>query len=178
MKRLRKAKEWIRKKGESVENAISADLSQISICREPERYLIQSEVESANDRIWAHAIGELLEECKENGIQSPYPIGYRQNLIDIQNGIFDNYRVFYEMLDYKPAKQQYHVRPEGNYLVAFHKGDWRKIEDTYRKILEFVEEEKVELESYFYEDYLLDSFAVKNEEDYVTKIVCRVKESR
>lgn len=176
MKRLKKAKDWIRKKSESIQKTISADFSHISIQYEPQRYLIQSEVEILDDRVWAQKIGELFDYCTKNGVKSPYPIGYRQNADDIRKGIFDNYHVFYEMLDQEPVKLEYSVKPEGNYLVAYHRGEWRNLGDTYRKILEFAVEKNIELEKYFYEDYLLDSFVVKEEEDYITKVTCRIKD--
>ena len=45
--------------------------------------------------------------------KSPYPIGYRQEKEDIEQGIFDNYHVFYQMLDTRPKKIAYTVRETG-----------------------------------------------------------------
>ena len=80
-------------------------------------------------------IGELFEYCARNGIKSAYSIGYRQNTKEIQSGIFDQYSVFYELW-MRTAKVNYSVRPAGMYLIAYHKGKWQTLEDTYKKILE------------------------------------------
>lgn len=172
---LKQAESWIEKKSKSIEGTIKLDLDSISIQFQPECYLVLSEVEISDDRIWAQKIGELLECCAQNKTKSPYPVGYRQNREDIQKGIYDNYHIFYEMFDEKPAKLQYSVKPAGDYLIAYHRGHWKNLGETYRKVLKYAEKRNAELEAYFYEDYLLDSFAVKDEENYITKITCRVR---
>lgn len=176
IKYLKKAEKWVQKKSRNIEKAISENLEDISIQFQPKCYLIQSEVEISEDREWAQKIGELYDYCARNEVKSPYPIGYRQNTEDIRNGIFDNYHVFYEMFDQRPAKLECIVKPEGNYLVAYQKGEWKNLSGTYRRILEFVQEQNLQLEQYFYEDCLLDSFTVKDEADYITKVTCRIKE--
>lgn len=174
IRRLKKEKEWIQKKSISIRNTFELDLDSVAIQYEQEQYLIQSEIGAANDRIWAQAIGELFDYCAANGVKSPYPIGYRQNTEDIRKGIFDNYHVFYELLDQKPAKIEYAVKTEGNYVVAFHKGGWQSLGDTYGRILQFVQANNILLGKYCYEDVILDSFAVQNEKDYITKIACKM----
>lgn len=176
IKRLKMAKEWIRKKSRSIKDTLSIDLDGIIIQYEPEQYLVQSEVEQADDRVWAQAIGKLFDYCAENGVKSPYPIGYRQDTIDIKKGIFDNYHIFYEVLDRKPEKIEYCVKPAGNYIVAYHKGMWTEFGETYHRILNFAEEYGILLGKYFYEDCLIDSLTVQKEEDYITKIACRILE--
>ncbi|MBS6194974.1 MAG: MerR family transcriptional regulator [Clostridiales bacterium] len=176
MKRLKRAKEWIGKKSRSIKESISLDLNGIVICEEPERYLVQWQVEQADDRGWAQAVGELYDYCEEHGVKSPYPIGYQLDSADIQSGIFDNYHILYEILDQKPEKIAYTVKPAGNYITAYHKGSWTGFGETYRRILDFVKEKNIPLGTYFYEDCLLDSLTVPREEDYVTKITCRVEE--
>lgn len=174
IKYLQKAEKWIQSKSKSIEEAMSEDFDSISVQYQSESYLIQSEVETSENITWARKIGELFDYCSKNQMKSPYSIGYRQNMEDIKKGIFDDYHVFYEKFDEKPAKLEYTVKAQGDYLVAYHRGDWRKIGDTYKKILEFAREEHILLEEYFYEDYLQDSFSMKKEEDYITKITCRV----
>lgn len=175
IKRLKKTKEWLQKKSKSIRSTLSEDLDRVVIRFEPEKYLIPSEVGEADDRIWAHAIGELFDYCTANGIKSPYPIGYRQNTQDIQNGIFDNYHVFYEVLDEKPKKIEYSVRPAGNYVIAYHKGTWKTFDKVYQRMLKFAGEQEAELGKYFYEDSMLDSLTVRREEEYITKISCKIE---
>lgn len=171
---LKQTKNWIRQKTDSVRQMLDADLENISIQQEPEKYLIQSEGDLSDDICWAQEVGKLYDYCTEKDIKSPYPIGYRQNLEDIQNGIYDNYHVFYEMLDKKPLKANYHTKPTGDYLVAYHKGSWQTVGQTYEKILLFAKEKHLHLSEYCYEDCLIDSLSVRREEDFITRITCHI----
>lgn len=177
MKRLKQTKDWIRKKSASIKETLSAQWDRVSIVEEPEKYLIQSEVQTADERTWAEAIGKLFDYCDENGIKSPYPIGYRQNTEDIREGVLDNYRVFYELLDEKPGKVKYCAKPGGKYLVAYHKGKWQELGEIYKEIFEFAEERGLKLGEYFYEDCLLDSLTLASEEEYVVRITCKVNDN-
>jgi len=139
---------------------------------------IQSCATDTNERVWAEKIGELFEYCARNGIKSAYSIGYRQNTKEIQSGIFDQYSVFYELLDEKPQKVNYSVRPAGMYLIAYHKGKWQTLEDTYKKILEYGKENKIQLGAHCYEDILFDSLTMSEEEEYLTRIVFEIQSSK
>ena len=136
------------------------DTEVIRIEEEPDRYMIQSCATDTNERVWAEKIGELFEYCERNGIKSAYSIGYRQNTKEIQSGIFDQYSVFYELLDEKPQKVNYSVRPAGMYLIAYHK------------------ENKIQLGAHCYEDILFDSLTMSEEEEYLTRIVFEIQSSK
>lgn len=166
---------WIQKKSESIRSTLLAQWERIVIQKEPEMYLIQSEVQMTDERTWAEAIGKLFDYCEKNKIKSPYPIGYRQNAEDIQKGIFQNYHVFYEMLDEKPTNGEYCVKPGGDYLVVYHRGTWQEVEDIYKQILTYAEEHGLKLGKYFYEDCLLDGLTLASEEDYVVRITCKIE---
>lgn len=173
---LKKTRSWIQKKNRYIREATEEDLNEIYICKEPEYYLIQSEVYGTDEKLWAEGIGKLLDNCQKGATKSPYPIGYRQDKTDIEQGIFDNYCVFYEKLDQKPKGISFQTRPAGYYLTAYHKGKWQDIESTYRRILLYVKEEGVSLSNYFYEDGILDSLTLRYEKDYITKISCQILE--
>lgn len=174
MKRLKRTKEWIRERSACIRKACLADIEAVHITEEPERYLIQSRVRENSDQIWAQAIGELYDYCAEHDIKSPYSIGYRQNREDIENGIYGNYHVFYEMVDKKPKKVEYQVKPGGEYLTAYHKGRWQEIGKTYQKMLQYAGEHNILLGRYFYEDNLLDTLTIIEEQEYVTKITMKI----
>lgn len=175
IKHLKKTKEWLKKKSMNIKNALSVDLNNITIQSEPEKYLIQSEVGDADDKIWTTAIVNLVDYCAANEIKSPYPIGYRQSIDDLRKGIFHSYHVFYVLLDYKPKNIEYSVRPAGDYIVSYHKGTWQTWEKTYRRILEFSDAHDLKPGKYFYEDCIIDSLAVKRQEDCITRISCRLE---
>lgn len=173
---LKTLKQLMRTKRQFIEKHFQKDIHTITVCAEPEYYLIQSSVaESMDDQVWAAAIGTFWDYCSEHGIKSPYAIGYRQEKTDIQNGIFDNYHIFYQMLDQKPTHISFALKPSGNYLTAYHRGTWKTLGDTYRAMLAYASQNNLKLGSYFYEDAILDNLTVQNEEDFVIRITCIVK---
>lgn len=177
IKHLKTVKNWIMKKRYLIEKNLEKDLEEIIICQQSEKYLIEAYVEENDDRVWAKEIGKLWDYCTEYEIKSQYPIGYRQDKKDIEKGIFDNYHVFYQMLDTKVQKIDCTIKPAGTYLCAYHKGSWKNIGETYSKMLYYAQEQKLVLDQYFYEDGVLDSLTVQKEKDYVCRISCKVKEA-
>lgn len=174
IKELERSADWIRKKSDTIQKAFSTDFESISLQFLPESYLIFSRVEQPNERTWAKKIGELFDLCERNGVKSLYPIGYRQNTSEIEKGIFDNYHVFYALFDQRPAGLPCEKKPAGTYLVAYHRGPWQNMEQTYRKILEYAAAQKLRLGPHFYEDSVLDGLVAKNPENYITRITCRI----
>lgn len=169
--RLRRMKVWIEKKSEIIKKTMQEDTEIIRLAEEPARYMIQSCVTDMNEREWAEKIGALFEYCAEHEIKSAYSIGYRQNVNEIQKGVFDGYSIFYELLDEKPQKVKCHVRPAGIYLTAYHKGRWQTQGQTYERILQYARENKIQLGKYVYEDVLFDGLTTSEEDEYLTRIV-------
>ena len=62
-------------------------------------------------------------------------------------------------------------------MAAYHKGDWKTLESTYRTMLHYAEQNNLELGTHFYEDAILDSLTVQNEEDFIIRITCRVEKN-
>lgn len=173
MKRLKRTKNWMKSKKMLIREGLLKE-ERIGIVREKERYMVSRKADISDDVIWAKELGNLYDYCSEHGIDSVYPVGYRQNLSEIKEGIYDNYFVFYQMFDKKPLKAEYKIRPAGDYLVAYHKGSWQSVGETYEKILEYAKEHRISLGKYSYEDGLLDSLTLEKEEDYITKISCEI----
>lgn len=174
MKRLRKTKQWILDKSAHIQEALTIETNKITVETEPERYLIQSKEDFTDGRRGAQAIGDLMDYCNKHEVKSPYSIGYRQNKTDIEDGIYNNYHVFYEMVDHKPQKINYQIKPQGRYLVAYHKGRWQNLGVTYEKILKYADKNGIELGEYFYEDSLFDVLTMADEEEYIIKITCQM----
>ena len=174
IKKLTHIKNWIEKKRCHIDTLLQTNIEKVSVVHESEKYMIQSESTLDDERVWAEKIGELFNYCEENGVKSLDPIGYRQNTTDIQNGVFYRYRIFYELLDEKPKKIPYQIKPEGDYLVAYHRGHWKTMGNTYKKMLSFAKDNSLSLGDYFYEDCIFDSLTFQKEEDYITRLTCQI----
>lgn len=171
---LKNIRNWIRKKEKIIHFITEEDLDEICMIQESESYLICGEAKENDDKTWAEEIGKLLELCRQKGIKTTGSIGYLQKKEDIEKGIFDHYRVFYERMDKKPSRIPFQIRPAGTYLTAYHRGRWQEFSRTYRKILDYIQKNNLSSDLCFYEDTILDSLACQREEDYITKITCRI----
>lgn len=175
MKRLKKTRSWMKSKELLIREGIAVDAEEIQIQHEPLQYMIMRKADISDDILWAKELGTLYDYCSENCIDSAYPVGYRQDIGELKTGIYDNYSVFYQILEKKPAKAEWHIRQEGEYLVAYHKGNWQTIGETYEKIFAYAEAQRISLGKYSYEDSLLDRMTFEREEDYITKISCEIQ---
>lgn len=178
MKRLKKTREWMQNKGCLIREGIREQEEEIRIEQEPRRYMVLRQADISDDIVWAKELGKLYDYCSENGIDSAYPVGYRQNIAELKDGIYDNYYAFYQMFDKKPMKIACEVREAGEYLVAYHKGNWQSVGETYEKIFAYAKTHQILLGEYSYEDGLLDSLTLESEEDYITKISCEIEGGR
>lgn len=79
------------------------------------------------------------------------------------------------MLDQKPKNVSSILKPAGNYLTAYHKGSWKTLRDTYSAMLSYADQNALKLNSYFYEDAILDNLTVQDEEDFMIRITCGVE---
>lgn len=175
MQKLRQMQRWMKEKADCIQSGISAPPEVIDVRHEEKRYMVLSGIESSDEMGWSIEIGNFLDYCEEHGIRSPYGISFRQNLADIMEGTYDKYRTLYQLLSAKPKKVAYEVRPEGDYVTAYHKGRWQDIGMAYRRLVRYAQDNRIELTEHFYEDYLLDGLTVQREEDYLTKIICMVR---
>ena len=175
MQKLRQMQRWMKEKADCIQSGISAPPEEIRVRHEEKRYMVLSGIESSDEMGWSIEIRNFLDYCEEHGIRSPYGISFRQNLADIMEGTYDSYRTLYQLLSAKPKKVAYEVRPEGDYVTAYHKGRWQDIGMAYRRLVQYAQDNRIELTEHFYEDYLLDGLTVQREEDYLTKIICMVR---
>lgn len=178
LEKLREIQEWISVKRQCILEGARAEPDEIKIVYEERKYLIQAETESTKEMEWTIEMGKLWDYCEAHGINSPYGIGFKQNLSDILKETYYNYHIIYELTDKKPKQIEAEEKPEGMYLIAYHKGKWQEMEKTYKRIMKYVRENKLVLGPYFYEDYLLDGLSVKREEEYVTRVSCLILEGQ
>ncbi|WP_187119264.1 MerR family transcriptional regulator, partial [Clostridium polynesiense] len=71
-------------------------------------------------------------------------------------------------------KKSNHTRPEGNYIRAFHVGDFSDLTSTYERILDYCRKQDLELEGYAYELGIND-LCIMRIEEYVTMIEIKIK---
>lgn len=69
-----------------------------------------------------------------------------------------------------------YTRKKGKYLVGIHVGPYEKLDDTYKKLLDYAKENNIILGRFAFEEYLLTDLIVSDPNQYVTKIILQIKE--
>jgi len=106
-----------------------------------------------------------IEQCRAG-------VGSYISLDKIQNNNFEEYDgLFTPVLN---ENKESFIRPKGKYLCGYLIGNWNDLPKIYKKMLEYAEENKLELTGYAYEKGLND-FAICNENEYVTQILIKIK---
>lgn len=171
---LNKTRKWLRAKSTLVRQALEKDLSAIEVLTLPEQYFISSPVKSTDDRELAIKINELMIQCSELGIKSPYSIGFMQHASNVVKETYDAYQNLYLLLDHPPKGTPYQVKPEGNYLAVYHQGGWETMGRSYKRLLHYAHTENLKLDSCFFEDTLFDELTISGYENYVFQISARI----
>ncbi|WP_286908890.1 MerR family transcriptional regulator [Clostridium sp. UBA1652] len=172
LKRMRKLMET---KISITKKACDMDYSKISIESSDEEYLVLSKsIENVSHKEYLKIISEHMNYCNLNHLNSGYSIGAIISKKNILAGIKDNYSYLYTKLSSKQNLPHTFIKPRGLYCIAFHKGDYKEINSTYKKIIEFLNQLNLKIGQYSFEEFILDEISVKGYENYVTQISVEV----
>lgn len=172
---LKQMHHLIERKIHITEDACNIDGDEIILKTIPKAYLIRTSTKNMEDeRNIAVYLAEHINYCKENNIFSPYVTGEMLSYDNVKNREYSYYDYYYTQLDNNEHKNYNYIKEEGLYIIAYHKGGFYTVEETYDKVLRFIADNNLTVESYFYEDVLLDELSMKGYENYVLKISIRV----
>lgn len=175
LSQLKKTKKWLQGKKYLIRQAVEKDYSLVQVQPCPPQYYISSQVDSNDNLTIALKIGELWDYCEAFDIKSTYGIGYLQHRHKIEQGVYDDYRSLYLLLDSPPKKVNSVLKPEGNYLFAYHKGHWDTMKEAYDRLFSYAKEHRLQLGDLFFEDMLLDELTMYGYENYVTQISVKIQ---
>lgn len=177
MTKLKNMKRWIAHRKNRIETGIQINTDEIRIQKFPERYYIYSSVESGNVEDSYKKASELVTRFLETnpGFKSDYEVAYIQHGKEVEYGIYDRYDNVVVLLENRPRKLSYQIFPEGDYLTAYHRGDWRTIGTAYQRMVAYIREQGLQVESEYMERYLIDILAVDDLDSYMTEITVRIK---
>lgn len=175
---LKKQSQWIKEKSEKVKNVLAVDTEQIYTRHQPETFYVINELDDLSDAAYAEKITELTELYAKKNSSTCYEIGNIQHSSDIMQGIYDNYQNVAIVTKQKPKSMKYYSMPEGEYLVAYSKGDWTNSRLAYEKLLRYAREKGLKLSAHFLEIYVVDSLTAEKQEDYITEISVRMMDEK
>lgn len=148
---------------------LTMDLSEISIVEKEERYLItvdidkdisfEKEVEMITVQTAKYQLGRLHDASYGSMISVP----------SLLKNDFDNYCKLFIEIPSLTQKNGLHIQPGGQYLRAFHKGDWNKISLRYKEILHYAKQHNLILSGFSYEKGINEN-VIDQMEDYIIQI--------
>ncbi|MGW8458294.1 MerR family transcriptional regulator [Bacillus atrophaeus] len=175
IKKFKHLQTIIQTKVKLTEQALETDFSSVSFqYLEEEKFMISRNTLNLPERKYIAAISELIRYVQLHELDEGYPVGGIFAREQILKKDFYNYSHFYIKVQEGIEKINYHVRPKGLYAVGYQKGD--EAEDAYRKIIQFIEKNRMRMGEYAYEEYMLDEVVVDGLENQITKILLQVKE--
>ncbi|MCY8934652.1 MerR family transcriptional regulator [Bacillus atrophaeus] len=175
IKKFKHLQTIIQTKVKLTEQALETDFSSVSFqYLEEEKFMISRNTLNLPERKYIAAISELIRYVQLHELDEGYPVGGILAREQILKKDFYNYSHFYIKVQEGIEKINYHVRPKGLYAVGYQKGD--EAEDAYRRIIQFIEKNRMRMGEYAYEEYMLDEVVVDGLENQITKILLQVKE--
>ncbi|CAM4008009.1 MerR family transcriptional regulator [Lederbergia lenta] len=157
------------------ERALAIDDTQINIeIQEAEQLVISDSILNCSDREFLKLVSEFIAFCDANQLYVGYPIGGILSKEKLLQGDYENYSFLYTKIVDDPGNIPVYIKPKGLYVIAYHKGSYKKIFKTYEKILNFIEANQLKIKGDSYEEYVLDEISVNGYDNYVTQIAIEV----
>lgn len=159
-------------------NLLHIDLSEISIVEKKRCYLATIPIteENKESEISDREIENVIQETKKHKVHRLHDSTYGA-MISIKNLYQNNFNKYYALyieIPYPLSKKGLHLQPAGKYLRAFCKGDWSKLSNRYKEILDYAEKHGLSLIGYSYEIGINET-VIDNINDYITQIEIPIK---
>ena len=176
MEKLKNMKRWIAHRKNRLQTGLQISTDEIRIQKFPKRYYLYSSVDSGNAEDSYKKTSELITRflATSPGFKSDYEVAYIQHEKNVEHGIYDQYDNAIILLEKRPQKLSYQVFPEGEYLTAYHRGNWRTIGTAYQRMLAYIQEQGLQVDNNYIERYLIDILAVDDLDSYITEIAVKI----
>lgn len=175
--RLAAIKELISQKVKTTQSLFNISDDKIYISEEEKELLFISEslpsLEYGNIPL---SFANHMKCCTENNITSPFSVGQMLSLKEVEKANYYSYNFFYTKISVPLTENRIFTKKEGSYLTAYHTTGYNSIGETYLKILEFANKNRLVLDKYFFEDVILDELSVSGYENFVIKTSILIKE--
>lgn len=158
-----------------MEEASHLDFQQIIFKQLPEASLYLSRnIKNKTDEEFVEVISDFIEEINQSQLDTGYPIGVITEREQVLKGEYSNYSYLYIEQPTPREGYPYFQAVKGNFLIGYHIGDEKTIDDTYKRLFSEMERLNLTLGDYVFEEYIYDTVVVNHREHYVTKIMIQV----
>lgn len=135
------------------------------------RCFLSPDVRNAtNDLSIASALGSTIQYRIENNLYLGRAIGGLLPVAWLYSSRDPGYQYYYSDLALNASPQERFIKPEGNYIIYYHQGDYHTTYLSYPKILAFARQNRFHLEGFVYEESLIDEAVELDPANYITKI--------
>lgn len=170
LKRLKEIRQLLTIKRENLDSCNQSSLNRFEIKKYPKEYLLLSK--NMKGTFDQEDYGILVEHAQSSPSHRLFNKSYgcmiSTDKIKAQD--FDNYDFFFTKIERNSSLSGVFIKPAGNYICAYCKGEWDKLPDTYRNILEFASKNGLTLKGFAYEEGM-NEMAIQSMEQYVTRIM-------
>jgi effector-binding domain-containing protein len=168
---LQKAKQGLEHQINVLDIAQNVDFSQIKVEQVPDESLfISKPLQAGNDL--EENIADFYLLCREK-FGLALSIGTMLSKEEIYQNTYGDYN--YKYLYIRMNSDTSELKRAGLELVAYHIGDYENIIETYKKMIDYIENNQLEIINFSYEDPIYDLLSVQQSTDYVTKISIPVR---
>ncbi|REK75581.1 MerR family transcriptional regulator [Paenibacillus paeoniae] len=165
----------IHAKIKTLEYVCRTDLDQIMVQSCPETTLyLSKDIKDVSSDERVTRISDFYNELQQAQLDTGYPLGSITRREQILSGEFTNYSYLYMEQPNSKEDVPYLRTAQGNFLTGFHNGGAATIHETYIRLLDQMTELKFTLGEYVFEECIYDNVVIKQEENYITKIMIQV----
>ncbi|MCG7337779.1 MerR family transcriptional regulator [Staphylococcus sp. ACRSN] len=174
IKAMEQLKLSIQNRRQNLKESNDADFENIEIVTLPKSYYLFSEsIAGKSLKAGSHT---LMRFIRDNQLDFGHPIGALLAKEHIMKDDYDGYQYFYIKIDYDIAKA-HHIRPGGQFVVAYHEGHDDTIYKTHQRIKQFLKADHYHMIGDSYEEYVVDEISTDGPDKYVTKVCIPVKQN-
>ena len=155
---------------------LTLDLSEISVISKEEHCFVTVDIDK--DTTFEDEVEQITAETAKYKLGRLHDASYGSMIpvSSLQNGNFDNYTKLFIEIPFLTQKAGLHIQPKGNYIRAFHKGNWAGIPQRHKAILDYADKLGLVLSGYSYEKGINET-VVDRIEDYIVQIEIPIRSS-
>lgn len=175
--RLKKIKEVVETKLSlvSLQETLLKRKEEIILESSSEEYLILSDpLHTSNHDAIIQTLCQHIEYCNLHNLNAGHPYGAMQDVRELRQNQMDTYAYFFTKVIKYPANHTFHIKPAGNYAVAYLQGDYYDSKYTFEKLLQWIDTNHFTAGKYAYKEAVIDELATAVSEEYLTKISIQV----
>ena len=154
---------------ENMLTLLTMDLSGITVIHKEEQCLVTVDIDP--DTSFEKEVELITAQTSKYQLGRLHDASYGSmiSVRDLMDGNYNNYTRLFIEIPFLPQKTGLHIQPGGNYIRAFHKGNWDDIPLRYQAIFAYARAHGLTLTGFSYEKGINEN-VIDRIEDYIVQI--------